>query len=291
MAPARRGRPAGGRGSELLVIASFASSAVAGAGFGAAYWWDLGHQAIGLALGVALAAMALGLGRLAKHFLPGGERVGERHPLASTDDERAAFAAEFDQGERPVTRRRMLLASLASAVATLAAVLVLPIRSLGARPGRKPYVTQWYPGARLVTEHGRPVRAEDLEVSGVLTVFPEERLTTQARADSQVVLIRLGSAVQRLTGSRHDWAPGGFVAYSKVCTHAGCPVGLYESGTHQLVCPCHQSIFDVLDGARPVFGPATRRLPQLPLEMDDDGYLRARHDFTTPVGPGFWDLP
>ena len=79
------------------------------------------------------------------------------------------------------------------------------------------------------------------------------------------------------------------IAYSKICTHVGCPVGLYQADTHELLCPCHQSTFDVLDGARPRFGPATRSLPQLPLAVDGDGFLTAQSDFTEPVGPGFWN--
>jgi ubiquinol-cytochrome c reductase iron-sulfur subunit len=85
--------------------------------------------------------------------------------------------------------------------------------------------------------------------------------------------------------------PEGLIAVSKVCTHAGCPVGLYQATTHQLLCPCHQSAFDVLDGAKPVFGPAAAPLPQLPLEIDADGHVRSRGDFVAPIGPAWWSRP
>ncbi|MGH7735831.1 MAG: ubiquinol-cytochrome c reductase iron-sulfur subunit, partial [Gemmatimonadales bacterium] len=83
--------------------------------------------------------------------------------------------------------------------------------------------------------------------------------------------------------------PQGYVAYSKLCTHAGCPVGLYQDNTQQLVCPCHQSMFDVLKGAQQTFGPAPRPLPQLPLMVDAEGFLRAQRGYHEPVGPGFWE--
>ena len=95
----------------------------------------------------------------------------------------------------------------------------------------------------------------------------------------------------RLAEGMNRWAPGGNVCYSKICTHAGCPVGLFVAQTHQLQCPCHQSAFDVLDGAKVMFGPAPRALPQLELYVDGDGVLRARRDFTQPVGPGWWSRP
>jgi ubiquinol-cytochrome c reductase iron-sulfur subunit len=87
---------------------------------------------------------------------------------------------------------------------------------------------------------------------------------------------------------RETWSPQGFVAYSKICTHAGCPVGLYQAQLHELLCPCHQSNFDVLSGARPLFGPAAVALPQLPLRITPDGFLAATGDFSEPVGPYFW---
>ena len=110
-------------------------------------------------------------------------------------------------------------------------------------------------------------------------------------ADGQVVLLRVRPDRLSLPPGRADWAPDGLIAYSKVCTHAGCPVGLFEPQSAQLLCPCHQSAFDVLDGAQPVFGPAARALPQLPIAIDDEGYVVAQSDFHEPVGPSFWNRP
>jgi ubiquinol-cytochrome c reductase iron-sulfur subunit len=117
-------------------------------------------------------------------------------------------------------------------------------------------------------------------------VFPEGHVGS---ADSQTLLIRVSHKAVTTRAGRETWAPEGYVAYSKVCTHAGCPVGLYQQNIQRLLCPCHQSTFEVLDGARPVFGPATRSLPQLPLMIDDSGQLRAQDDYDQPIGPGFWD--
>jgi ubiquinol-cytochrome c reductase iron-sulfur subunit len=118
-------------------------------------------------------------------------------------------------------------------------------------------------------------------------VLPEGEV---GHADSQTLIIRVRPEDLQLAADRRDWAPDGVVAYSKICTHAGCPVGLYRAQAHELLCPCHQSTFDVLRGAVPVFGPAARPLPQLPLEVDDEGYLVARGDFPEPVGPSFWNM-
>jgi ubiquinol-cytochrome c reductase iron-sulfur subunit len=177
---------------------------------------------------------------------------------------------------------------LGAALAALGVVLLFPIRSLGPSPGRSLLRTAWRRGSRVVTPEGEPVAAEALPVGGVLTVFPEGH--TDA-ADSQAILIRVDPAALTPPPGRQGWAPGGNLAYSKICTHAGCPVGLYEDRTGQLFCPCHQSAFDVLGGARPIAGPATRSLPQLPLAIDDEGYLQAGGDFSEPVGPATWDVP
>jgi ubiquinol-cytochrome c reductase iron-sulfur subunit len=172
------------------------------------------------------------------------------------------------------------------ALGALGAAAVFPIRSLGPKPGRSLFQTAWRRGSRLVTSDGTPVAAGDLPIGGVLTVFPEAHI---AAADSQTVLLRVDPVTFRPLPGRETWSPQGYLAYSKICTHAGCPVGLYEQSTNRLFCPCHQSVFDVLEGAKPVAGPATRPLPQLPLEVGPDGVLRAQDDFGQPVGPGYWN--
>ena len=167
----------------------------------------------------------------------------------------------------------------AGAVAVLACV---PIFALARR--RAPAGTAWRAGARLVTSAGRPLKADDLAVGGVETVFPEGGVNAPEAA---TMLLRLpANALPR--PDRRDWVQSGNIAYSKICTHAGCPVALYRERSLELYCPCHQSVFDVVDAARPVSGPATRALPQLGLDVDRDGYLIARGDYTEPVGPDSW---
>jgi ubiquinol-cytochrome c reductase iron-sulfur subunit len=130
------------------------------------------------------------------------------------------------------------------------------------------------------------VRAAEVPLEGLVTVFPEGHAGS---ADGQVVLIRVHPDRLRLPADRRSWAPDGLVAYSKVCTHAGCPVGLYQTKLGELLCPCHQSSFDALGGGDPVFGPAARALPQLPIAIDSDGFVVARSDFHEPIGPTYWD--
>ena len=145
----------------------------------------------------------------------------------------------------------------------------------------------WRRGSYIATVDGRRLKATDLTAGSLATVFPENDL---GGALSQTVLIRVqeGGNIVTMPG-RESWGPEGYVAYSKVCTHAGCPVGLYEQVTKQLLCPCHQSLFEVTKGANPIFGPAPRPLPQLPLYVDSSGYLRAQAGYDEPIGPGFWE--
>jgi ubiquinol-cytochrome c reductase iron-sulfur subunit len=145
----------------------------------------------------------------------------------------------------------------------------------------------WRRGTPLVDVEGQPIAADALDAGGFLTAFP-------AGADidatgSPIVVVRVDPRQLRLPEARRAWAPDGLVAYSKICTHAGCPVGLYEQQTHHLLCPCHQSQFDITHEAEVIFGPAKRPLPQLPITVDSEGYLIARSDFTEPVGPSFWE--
>ena len=243
-------------------------------------------QVEGGLLGVALAALAVALGMWARPFLPQGPVEEDRPVLGSSAEERAAVAAEFDRGERTVLNRRVLLTLVVGAFGAVGAVALFPLRSLG--PDVLPDLrrTAWRAGSRVVDESGQPVATDDVPVNGVITVFPEG-VTDEQRPDTQTLLLRVGPGVLRAQPGREDWTPEGFVAFSKVCTHAGCPVGLYQEETHQLVCPCHQSVFDVTDAATPVFGPATRPLPQLPLRIEG-GFLVAADGYQEPIGPAFW---
>jgi len=243
-------------------------------------------QLEGLLLFFALGGIAAGFIQWGGTLLPQGPYVQPRHELTSGAGAQEEAAETVEEGVETLDRRRLLVRLLGGAFAALGAALVFPVRSLGERPGGSLFETPWRRGARVVDEHDHPVRPQDLAVGSVLTVFPEGN--TDA-ADAQTLLIRLAEHEYRPRPGRESWVVGDVVAFSKVCPHAGCPVGLYEPDTHKLYCPCHQSVFDVLDAAQPRSGPATRPLPQLPLAVDGDGYLVAQSDYHEPIGPGFWD--
>jgi ubiquinol-cytochrome c reductase iron-sulfur subunit len=272
---------------EMAIGAAFLASFAGAVALVIVYWSGRGHtQYEGIFLGVTLGGLALGIGLWGTYLLPVGNSVQQRERLASSEEERAAFRRDFESGERAITRRGALLTLLGMAGAGLGAVLLVPLRSLGPSPDDKLRRTPWFPGARVTTDDGSFITANTLGVGSILTVYPEG--DTQPEW-SQTVLIRVNERALRPRPGREDWAPAGYVAYSKLCTHAACPVGLYNASNHQLLCPCHQSLFDVLDGAKPVFGPATRSLPQLPLAFDNEGHLVAQSDYHEPVGAGFWD--
>ncbi len=240
----------------------------------------------GALLGLALGGVAVALIVFARRMLPGGHFVQVREDLPGTQEERASVASAFSTGAEPMERRSLMVKMFWLAMGALGLAALFPVRSLGTRPGSSLRHTEWKRGTRVVTKNGEPVRVEELDVNTILTVFPEDHPDS---ADAQTVLLRLPHDV-RPPGPR-NWSVEGVVAFSKICTHAGCPVGLYQAATHELFCPCHQSTFSVLDGARPTFGPATRRLPQLPIALDENGYVIARSDYHEPVGPGFWSRP
>jgi ubiquinol-cytochrome c reductase iron-sulfur subunit len=265
---------------------AFGTSALASLGLAIVYWQGGQNQVEGVLLAVALGGIGYGFVVVARRLLPQGPYVEEREVLPSTEVQVSAFETDLERGEGWLARRGFLVKMLGVAAGALGLAALFPIRSLGPDPGRSLFRTKWRRGSLVVDEQGEPVEVATLEVGGVLTVFPDGFLE---REDSQTILIRADDREVVTRKGREDWAPEGYVAYSKVCTHAGCPVGLYQQDVKRLLCPCHQSTFDVLDGARPVFGPATRSLPQLPLMVDDDGFLRSQRDYDEPIGPGFWD--
>jgi ubiquinol-cytochrome c reductase iron-sulfur subunit len=243
-------------------------------------------QLEGVLLAAALGGIGVALVLWGKHLFPPEIVTEERDPLPSSQEERAALDRALEEEEHEMNRRSFLVRLLVGAAGALGLAAIFPVRSLGPGPGDVLFRTAWRPGFRLVDEGGNAIRANDLQVGGVVTVFPEGHTTAE---DSQAILVRVEPGQLRLPPGREAWAPDGNVCYSKICTHAGCPVGLYAAETRQLLCPCHQSAFDVTDGARPVFGPAARPLPQLSLRVDENGYLVANGDFDEPVGPGFWN--
>jgi ubiquinol-cytochrome c reductase iron-sulfur subunit len=260
-------------------------------GFGVAYWVAASTQWEAITLGVGLLALGFGVTAWGKYLMPQGPFVEERHEFHSTEAEREAMTAAITERGGMVVKRRKLLGTLFLLGSTaMGIVLLFPlVRSLGPKPGTTLFKTNWKKGSQLVTIDGREVTSNDLEVGGVLTVFPKGYTGS---SPDQVILLRLSETLQPLTPPGHtDWGVLGYVAYSKMCTHLGCPVGLYQEQTQQLVCPCHQSIFNVVAGCVPEFGPAPRPLPQLPITVDAAGFLRSKGGFDQPVGPGFWERP
>jgi ubiquinol-cytochrome c reductase iron-sulfur subunit len=278
---ARRGRVSSG-----WIAFAFVCSLLASVGVTFVYAKGGQPQLEGALLGIALGGIALGLIGWAKAFMPHGPDVEEREPVPSEIARRPEVMETIEEGAEEIGRRRFLGRLLGLAVLALGGAAVFPIRSLGSAPGRSLFKTAWGPGMRLVRDDGSFVRAAEVSVDTILTVFPQGHTED---GDAPAVLIRLPDGVYQSPPHRSDWSPDGFVAFSKLCTHAGCPVGLYQAPSKQLFCPCHQSVFNVVQGARPTSGPATRPLPQLPLAIDAAGYLVATGDFSDPVGPGFWN--
>ena len=202
------------------------------------------------------------------------------------------MAAALVERSTVVVKRRKLLGGLfALGSGIFGIVLVFPLlRSLGKVPGTSLDVTDWRKGSLLVDSNGRSVSKGTLVVGGIMTVYPQgKENSTYGQSVDQTVLIRVQDTNLVTAKGRETWAPEGYVAYSKVCTHLGCPVGLYEQQLELLVCPCHQSMFNVRNGAIPQFGPAPRPLPQLPLYFDNDGNLRSQDGFDQAPGPGFFE--
>jgi len=282
------GRQERGRRVELASAGCFVVATLAALALAVVYWQGGQPQAEGVLLALTLGGIGTGIVLWAKHFMPTDEVAEDRHPLESSEEEIAEFTEDFEAGQSTLASRRILLATAGGACAALGVALVFPVRSLGPRPGRGLKETPYKNAPiRVVVESGDPVRPEDLEIDGFITVWPEG-YTDAADASTLLIHFRRDQDFQPRPG-REDWTVDDIVAYSKLCTHVGCPVGLYQAQLGLLLCPCHQSTFDVMQGARPVFGPAARALPQLPLAQDDDGFIIATGDFSAPVGPGFWD--
>jgi ubiquinol-cytochrome c reductase iron-sulfur subunit len=277
---------------ESLVGLIFLVAIVLFAGFGAAYWQNWNPWIIGGTMGAGLFLLGFGLTAWGKYLMPQGPFVEDRHVLAGTTEERESMAAALVERSTVVVKRRKMLGglfALGSGVFGIVALFPL-IRSLGPVPGLSLEKTDWRRGTLLVDSNGRPVNRNTLVAGGVMTVYPAGRENTDyGQAIDQTVLIRVQDTNLVTQKGRETWGPLGYVAYSKVCTHLGCPVGLYEQELELLVCPCHQSMFNVRNGCVPQFGPAPRPLPQLPLKFNSDGNLVSQAGYDQAVGPGFWE--
>ncbi len=282
-------------GTVLFIVAYFAIKPAGKSGDELLSQVGLSTKLLGLGLGLALFCIGAGAIHWAKTLMPDDEVITPRKPLRSSDEDRAEAVAALRDGAAGagMGRRKLIRNSLLGALAPLGLLAIIPLRDLGPLPGAALTGTWWTPGKRLVSDpQGRPLKASDIPIGGVVHVLPEgienaeQPLAEEGKAT--VLVIRLAPDDIQDAKERR-WSVDGIVAYSKICTHVGCPVGLYEQQTHHLLCPCHQSTFDVTRDCAVIFGPAARSLPQLPLDVDSSGYLVAREDFHEPVGPSFWE--
>lgn len=272
----------------LFVVCAFAVALAGGVGFLFLYWTGSNNWLLGVTLALFFAGLGSTLVLWAHWLMRHTEAIEPREVLPSSTVERDSAFENFKAGEYDVQRRGLFQWMVAIAVGVFATVSVSLLRSLGTSPNAALHTTVWKRGQPLMTESGKPVSVNSLQTGSAITVFPEDSIGSER---AQTVLIRVREDFLKLPNERSDWAPMGYVAYSRVCTHAGCPVGLFEATTNLLLCPCHQSTFDVLRAAQPTGGPAARPLPQLPLYADADGILRAGGGFSEPPGPGFWGMP
>lgn len=245
-------------------------------GLGVQFRWPL--PLYGGALAISLFSLGFAVRRYFADRFPDVEAVEPREIPGSIDPDEGLADV------RPIGRRPLLGRVLAAAAGVVGLGLASPIPSLGPAVGNQLRNTAWRSGARLVTTDGDPLRPAEVAVGGVSTVWPEDAIGEEIAA---VVLVRLNNAEPK-PPTNLDWVvEGELVAYSKVCTHAGCPVGLFREREAALFCPCHQSTFDAARGAVPTFGPTARPLPQLPMGVDEEGFLVALDGFQEPVGPAF----
>ncbi|KQS97059.1 cytochrome bc1 complex Rieske iron-sulfur subunit [Cellulomonas sp. Leaf395] len=300
--------PKANKKAELQVVALFGISVIATLGFLVAYFalppGDTPESMLrsNLALGLGLALSLLGIGFAAVHWakalMNDHEKSEDRHVQRSSDENREAAVNVLKEGaaDSAIGRRGVLQGAMISALALFPLAIIVPfVGNIGDDWNVSKFRhTMWKKGTKLATDpSGRPIKAADVTIGSVFHVIPEDLHEAEhpldEKAKAVVLLVRLDPADLTEAEDRKGWSYDGIVAYSKICTHVGCPVALYEQQTHHLLCPCHQSTFDVADGAKVVFGPAKRPLPQLPITVDDEGYLIAQSDFTEPVGPSYWE--
>ncbi|QEV17700.1 ubiquinol-cytochrome c reductase iron-sulfur subunit [Streptomyces alboniger] len=265
------------------------------------YVWPIGHIsglnfALGLTLGLALFCIGAGAVHWARTLMSDVEVADERHPIEAEPEVKAKVMADFKAGaeESQFGRRKLIRNTMFGALALVPLSGVVLLRDLGPLPEDKLRHTKWAKGKKLVNMNTHePLRPSDVQVGSLTFAMPEgmsehdhDFQTQIAKAALMIVRIQ----PENIKDKRElEWSHEGVVAYSKICTHVGCPISLYEQQTHHVLCPCHQSTFDLSDGARVIFGPAGHALPQLRIGVNEEGYLEALGDFEEPVGPAFFE--
>ncbi|MEV0114818.1 Rieske 2Fe-2S domain-containing protein [Streptomyces sp. NPDC050844] len=285
----------------MLATVGFIASFVAFPVDQSVYIWPIGHISalnfsLGMTLGIALFCIGAGAVHWARTLMSDVEVADERHPIAAEPEVKAKVMADFKAGaeESQFGRRKLIRNTMFGALAMVPLSGIVLLRDLGPLPEDKLRHTLWGKGKLLVNMNtNEPLRPADVSV-GSLTFAKPEGLEEHDH-DFQVQIAKAALMIVRIQPDNIkdkrelDWSHDGIVAYSKICTHVGCPISLYEQQTHHVLCPCHQSTFDLSDGARVIFGPAGHALPQLRIGVNDEGYLEALGDFEEPVGPAFWE--
>jgi len=268
--------------------------------------WSAQNFAFGTLLGGGLLLIGIGIIQWAKKLMGDHEMVELRHPARSSDEDRAAVMADINAGvqESGIGRRPLIRNSLLGAVGAMGLPAIVLLRDLGPLPHGHTN-TVWKKGMRVVNDvSGRPIRPSDMEVGQLVNGEPAVFFETDdeghavihgaellaAKAKAAVILVRMRPEDITPNKGRENWGVDGILCYSKICTHVGCPISLWEQQTHHVLCPCHQSTFDLADNGKVIFGPAARPLPQLPLAVDDEGYLVAVSDFPEVVTPSYPEL-
>ncbi|HYP46740.1 MAG TPA: Rieske 2Fe-2S domain-containing protein [Propionibacteriaceae bacterium] len=261
------------------------------------------HLGLGLTLGLAITLIGIGAVQWARQIMSDVEMVDERHEATSSPEDRVAILKDLETGvdESKIKRRKVLGYSLAGALGALALPVLAVFADLGPKPTKRVRAatierTIWAEGIRLVNDVTYlPIKASGLEIGQLVNGEPENLKDLEGvahnveKSKAAIIVVRMDPNSIKIPDSRKDWQVGGILCYSKICTHVGCPISLWEQQTHHLLCPCHQSTFDLGNSGVVVFGPAARALPQLPITIDAEGYLVARGPFTVPVGPSYFE--
>jgi ubiquinol-cytochrome c reductase iron-sulfur subunit len=284
----------GDRRAENLTLLLLGLTMLAAAAFIVLYATEPDTQFLGAALGVAFVALAAACGVAAKRVVPQREEEEPRAELRHVQDEDEAMLL-LEEGGEGVSRKGFFLLAGSGAAGLIGAALLAPALSCGPEANRVFTSSPWRRGRRLVSDRNDPIPAASVVVGALVTAFPEGAEKEQLAAP--VIVVRVRPDELELPDERSGWAPEGLVAYSKICTHAGCAVSEYRYPLYDptapgpaVVCPCHYSTFSVTNGGNRIFGPAGRALPQLPLAIDAEGMLVAAGDFSGRVGPSWWGV-